>query len=92
MRAPPARSHVDDRIALGPYPRCCPPALAVGPASQRERGNKHRNQDHPADHDLTPWRAPGEHRLSISRIIELHACRARAETRARRKDFVQISR
>jgi hypothetical protein len=91
MRAPPARSHVDDRIALGPYPRSCPPALAVGPASQHERGNEHRNQDHPADHDLT-LACAREHRLSISRIIELHACRARAETRARRKDFVQISR
>jgi hypothetical protein len=92
MAAPLARSHMDDRIALGPCLRLCPPALAVGPASQRERGNEHRNQDDPPDHDppTSPWMMR-EH-LSISRIIELPACRGRAETRGRRKDFVQIKR
>jgi hypothetical protein len=52
MEAPPSRSDVDDRVALGSDTGLRPAPLALDPASQHQRRNEYRDQDDPPDHDV----------------------------------------
>jgi hypothetical protein len=57
------------------------------PAPEHERGKEHGGEDHPADHRRVF--ADLRMRLSMLGMIGPEVCRARAETREGRKDFVQ---